>query len=606
MNKKLLRSVREYKKQSILAPLLVILEVLMEVLIPLEMAKIIDVGIAQGNLSYILQRGIILVVMAMLSLFFGVQAGNMAAYAAAGYAKNLRHDIFYKVQDFSFKNIDHFSTSGLVTRMTTDITNVQQAYMMSIRLLARAPFMIILSWIMTLTISKPASILFLVAIPFLGGTLIFIAKAAHPHFIRVFDEYDVLNNSVQENVNASRVVKAFVREDYEIEKFIGPGEIVRLRADGMEQMRKPNEGMQICSFLWVYYGFPVSCYEGKNVEDVRFMSGYKMGQKDDSEVDCACGIPDSGVGMALGYAEGKGVPYHRAIAKYTPTWPRSFTPANQEMRSLVCAQCHVEYYFKGDGKYLTFPWDKGSTVEDMEAYYDEAGFADYTHKLSRAPILKAQHPDYEISQMGIHAQRGVSCADCHMPYKSEGGVKYSDHHIQSPLAMIDRTCQVCHRESEETLRNNVYERQNKANEMRNRLETELAKAHVEAKFAWDKGATEDQMKDVLKLIRQAQWRWDFGVASHGGAFHAPQEIQRILGNGLDKAMQARLATAKVLAKLGYTDDVPMPDFSTKEKAQQYIGLDMAAERTAKEKFLNTIVPQWVKEAQENNRLAKNI
>ena len=155
----------------------------------------------------------------------------------------------------------------------------------------------------------------------------------------------------------------------------------------------------------------------------------------------------------------------------------------QEMRSLVCAQCHVEYYFKGDGKYLTFPWDKGSTVEDMEAYYDEAGFADYTHKLSRAPILKAQHPDYEISQMGIHAQRGVSCADCHMPYKSEGGVKYSDHHIQSPLAMIDRTCQVCHRESEETLRNNVYERQNKANEMRYRLETELAKAHIEAKFA---------------------------------------------------------------------------------------------------------------------------
>ena len=210
------------------------------------------------------------------------------------------------------------------------------------------------------------------------------------------------------------------------------------------------------------------------------------------------------------------------------------------------------------------------------------------------------------ASLGKEIVNPIGCADCHMPYKSEGGVKYSDHHIQSPLAMIDRTCQVCHRESEETLRNNVYERQNKANEMRNRLETELAKAHVEAKFAWDKGATEDQMKDVLKLIRQAQWRWDFGVASHGGAFHAPQEIQRILGNGLDKAMQARLATAKVLAKLGYTDDVPMPDFSTKEKAQQYIGLDMAAERTAKEKFLNTIVPQWVKEAQENNRLAKNI
>ena len=221
MNKKLLRSVREYKKQSVLAPILVILEVLMEVLIPLEMAKIIDVGIANGDMSYIIQRGVILVAMAMLSLFFGVQAGNMAAVAAAGYAKNLRHDIFYKVQDFSFKNIDHFSTSGLVTRLTTDITNVQQAYMMSIRLLARAPFMIILSWIMTLTINKPIAVLFLIVVPVLGGTLIFIAKKAHPHFIKVFDEYDNLNNSVQENVNASRVVKAFVREDYEIEKFHG-------------------------------------------------------------------------------------------------------------------------------------------------------------------------------------------------------------------------------------------------------------------------------------------------------------------------------------------------------------------------------------------------
>ena len=221
MNKKLFKSIREYRKQSLLAPFLVILEVLMEVLIPLEMAKIIDVGITNGDLSYIVQRGVVLVVMAMLALFFGVQAGNMAAVAAAGYAKNLRHDIFYKVQDFSFKNIDHFSTSGLVTRMTTDITNVQMAYMMSIRLLARAPIMILLSWIMTLLINVKIALLFLIVIPLLGGTLMFIAKKAHPHFIKVFDEYDELNNSVQENVNASRVVKAFVREDYEVNKFHG-------------------------------------------------------------------------------------------------------------------------------------------------------------------------------------------------------------------------------------------------------------------------------------------------------------------------------------------------------------------------------------------------
>ena len=222
MNKTLFKSIREYKKQSLLAPFLVILEVLMEVLIPLEMAKIIDVGIANGDLGYIVQRGIILVAMAMLALFFGVQAGNMAAVAAAGYAKNLRHDIFYKVQDFSFKNIDHFSTSGLVTRMTTDITNVQMAYMMSIRLLARAPIMILLSWIMTLLINVKIALLFLIVIPLLGGTLMFIAKKAHPHFIRVFDEYDELNNSVQENVNASRIYPVYKSRKNRCMELSGP------------------------------------------------------------------------------------------------------------------------------------------------------------------------------------------------------------------------------------------------------------------------------------------------------------------------------------------------------------------------------------------------
>ncbi len=138
---------------------------------------------------------------------------------------------------------------------------------------------------------------------------------------------------------------------------------------------------------------------------------------------------------------------------------------------------------------------------------------------------------------------------------------------------------------------------------KNRLEQELAKAHIEAKFAWDKGATETQMKDVLALIRQAQWRWDFGVASHGGSFHAPQEIQRVLSHGLDRAMQARLAISKVLAKHGYTDNVPMPDISTKDKAQEYIGLDMDAERAAKDNFLKTTAPAWLEKAKANNRLA---
>ena len=219
MNRKLLRSVREYKRETILTPVFVALEVFMEVLIPLLMAKIIDVGIMNGDIGYIIRIGIALVALAMVSLFFGAKAGQLGAIAAAGYAKNLRHDIFYKIQDFSFGNIDHFSTPSLVTRLTTDITNVQMAYMFTIRLLARAPIMIVLSWIMTLTINVPIAIMLLIMVPILGGVLIYIAKKAHPHFIQVFDEYDVLNNTVQENVNAARVVKAYVREDHENEKF---------------------------------------------------------------------------------------------------------------------------------------------------------------------------------------------------------------------------------------------------------------------------------------------------------------------------------------------------------------------------------------------------
>ncbi len=274
----------------------------------------------------------------------------------------------------------------------------------------------------------------------------------------------------------------------------------------------------------------------------------------------------------------------------------------QDRRSLACAQCHVEYYFKGDGKYLTFPWDKGLTAENMEEYYDEIGFTDWVHSLSRAPMLKAQHPDYELFVMGPHAQRGLSCADCHMPYKSEGAIKYSDHHISSPLMYIDRTCQTCHRDSKENLLGYVYEYQDKIIETRERVEEELVKAHVGAKFAWDKGANEKQMEPVLKLLRAAQWRWDFVVASHGASFHAPVESQRILSHSLDKSFQAQLEIRKVLNELGVYGDIPMPDISTKEKAQAYIGLDMDKLRGDKEKFMTTIVPEWLAKAREEKRI----
>ena len=183
---------------------------------------------------------------------------------------------------------------------------------------------------------------------------------------------------------------SFPNLDYEIDRYVGPGEILRLRADGIEQMRKPNEGMQICSFLWVYYGFPVSCYEGKNVEEVRFLSGYKMGQKDDSEVDCACGIPDSGVGMALGYAEGKGVPYHRAIAKYTPTWPRSFTPANQEMRSLVAKMKLIPNRAMLQGKRILFCDDsivRGTQLRDNVTVLYDYGAKEVHMRIACPPLI---------------------------------------------------------------------------------------------------------------------------------------------------------------------------------------------------------------------------
>lgn len=276
----------------------------------------------------------------------------------------------------------------------------------------------------------------------------------------------------------------------------------------------------------------------------------------------------------------------------------------QDMRSLECAQCHVEYYFKGEGKYLTFPWDSGMTVEAIEKYYDNIEFTDWTHKLSKAPMLKAQHPDFELFRLGPHAQRGLACADCHMPYKTEGAIKFSDHQLVSPLKYIDRTCQTCHRDTPEKLTSYVYEYQDKALEVRDRVETELAKTHIGAKFAWDNGAGEKQMGKVLKLLRAAQWRWDFAVASHGASFHAPVETQRILAHALDKTYQAQIELNKVLSSLGVKGEIPMPDISTKEKAQAYIGLDIKDLREKKDEFNKTIVPAWREKAIANKRLLR--
>lgn len=219
MLKKLAKYVKEYKKATILTPVFVVLEVVMEVIIPLLMARIIDVGIQNGDVHYILEMGVLLIIAAILSLTFGMLSGRYAAKASAGYAKNLRKAMFYKIQDYAFENIDKFSTSSLITRMTTDVTNVQMAFQMIIRILVRGPIMMIFALLMVLSISTQISIIFFVAIPVLGVILFFIATKAHPNFEKVFKKYDKLNNVVQENVSAIRVVKSYVREDFEEAKF---------------------------------------------------------------------------------------------------------------------------------------------------------------------------------------------------------------------------------------------------------------------------------------------------------------------------------------------------------------------------------------------------
>ncbi len=216
----------------------------------------------------------------------------------------------------------------------------------------------------------------------------------------------------------------------------------------------------------------------------------------------------------------------------------------QEMRSMVCAQCHVEYYFKGEGKLVTYPWDKGLKVEQIEAYYNEVKHTDFKNTESGAPILKAQHPEFEMWSQGIHARSGVSCADCHMPYVREGAIKVSNHHVRSPLLNVAQSCQTCHRvpEKEITARALIVQDRNAALLTRGEQATvSLIDAIVAAQKA---GATDEQLKGARDFHRRAQWRLDFVSAENSMGFHAPQEAARILAEAIDYARQGELAVAR--------------------------------------------------------------
>lgn len=217
----------------------------------------------------------------------------------------------------------------------------------------------------------------------------------------------------------------------------------------------------------------------------------------------------------------------------------------QEMRSLACAQCHVEYYFKGEGKLLTLPWHKGIKADAIEAYYDEEDFADWTHKLSQTRVIKAQHPEFELWSQGVHARSGVSCADCHMPYKREGAIKVSDHHIRSPLLNIAQSCQTCHRYSEEEILARAELTQDRTRGMMDRATRAVVDLISAIEAELGRGTDMKRLEAAQKFQRQAQWRLDFVAAENSMGFHAAQEAARLLAEAIDYARQGELEVAKL-------------------------------------------------------------
>jgi nitrite reductase (cytochrome c-552) len=239
-----------------------------------------------------------------------------------------------------------------------------------------------------------------------------------------------------------------------------------------------------------------------------------------------------------GFLEGiRALKAAEGIANYDP----NTMATRQEMRTYVCGQCHVEYYFKGPEKRLVYPWSKGLKVEDIQAYYDEVGFKDWTHKETGAEVLKAQHPEFEMWNQGIHARSGVACADCHMPYQRVGAQKISDHHVRSPLLNINKACQTCHRWSEEELMARAEGIQERTYAMRDQAMNALVQLIGELRAARDAGRPDGELALARKLQRQAQFRLDFVEAENSMGFHAPQEALRILGESINLSREGQLA-----------------------------------------------------------------
>jgi nitrite reductase (cytochrome c-552) len=259
--------------------------------------------------------------------------------------------------------------------------------------------------------------------------------------------------------------------------------------------------------------------------------------------------PGFQAGIAALAASAAPVPHLPSIEQWrkgdrkTPYDPNALA-SRQEMRSFACGQCHVEYYFKGPGKLVTYPWHKGLKVEEIEEYYDEQQFSDWTHAETGAKVLKAQHPEFETWSQGAHARAGVACADCHMPYLREGAIKISDHRVRSPMLQVNRSCQTCHHAKEGELTARVEIIQGRHKGLMNRAEDAIVQLYDAIREAKQRGVGEEQLRPALALQRRAQWRLDFSNAENSRGFHAPQESARILGEAIDYARQGQVAALK--------------------------------------------------------------
>ena len=304
-----------------------------------------------------------------------------------------------------------------------------------------------------------------------------------------------------------------------------PGACLQCHAGGMKQIyEKAGKGDLMKGFaeinhtpiqeVWKHTKFPIACTDCHNPETMQLRV------------------------TRPGFLEGiKRVKEKEGIKDYNPNTMAS----TQEMRSYVCGQCHVEYYFKGPEKYLTYPWHKGLKMEEIESYYDEVGHKDWLHKDTGAPVLKAQHPEFELWSQGVHAKSGVSCADCHMPYKREGAMKVSDHHIRSPMLNVSRACLQCHHFTEDEMKKRVNLIQEKTVALEHRAENALSDLIDVLVLAKKNGLSDVQLKEAHSLQRKAQWRLDFISAENSRGFHAPQETARILGESIDYSRQGQIA-----------------------------------------------------------------